>query len=53
MNIEITDVPSPSKLIATMDKHPVGAAMFVVASLILTVALVVCAWLYFSVKGGA
>lgn len=50
MNIEITDVPSPSKLITTMDKHPVGATLFVMALLILSVALVVCAWLYFNHK---
>lgn len=31
MNININDVPSPSKLIATMDKHPVGAVLFVIA----------------------
>ncbi len=51
MNIDFNDLPSPSKLITTMDKHPVGAALFVVALLILSVALVACTWLYFSVKG--
>jgi hypothetical protein len=51
MNIEITDVPSPSKLITTMDRHPVGAALFVVLSLILAMALVACCWMYFSFKG--
>jgi hypothetical protein len=51
MNIEITDIPSPSKLIAAMDKHPVGAALFVVALLILSGAVVAFALIFFNAKG--
>ncbi|WP_188707886.1 hypothetical protein [Polaromonas eurypsychrophila] len=47
MNIEIQNLPSPSKLIATMDRHPLGACLFVVALLICTVALVGLAWIWF------
>jgi hypothetical protein len=47
MNINMTELPSPIKLIVVMDKHRFGAAMFVVASLILYVALVALAWVYF------
>jgi hypothetical protein len=51
MNIDFNDIPSPSKLITTMDKHPVGAMLFVAWSLILSVALVAVLWLYFHFKG--
>jgi len=47
MNIEIQNIPSPSKLIMTMDKHRFGAAMFVIALSICSLALVVSWWLYF------
>jgi len=47
MNIRLTELPSPTKLIVAMDKHRFGAAMFVMASLILSVALVALAWVYF------
>lgn len=46
MNIDIKDIPSPSKLIATMDEHPVGAVLFVVCMLILFVGVAGCIWLY-------
>ena len=46
MNIEIQNIPSPSKLIATMDKHRFGAAMFVIALLIWSLALVGVAWVW-------
>lgn len=49
MNIEIQNIPSPSKLITTMDKHRFGAAMFVMALLICSLALVVSLWLYFGI----
>jgi hypothetical protein len=51
MNINFEDIPSPSTLITTMDKHPVGAALFVVVLLILSVALVACCWMYFNYAG--
>lgn len=47
MNIDIKDIPSPSKLITTMDEHPVGAVLFVVALMILFVGVAGCMWLYF------
>jgi hypothetical protein len=46
MNIEIQNIPSPSKLITTMDRHRFGAAMFVIVLLICSLALVICFWLY-------
>jgi hypothetical protein len=50
MNIDIKDIPSPSKLIATMDEHPVGAAFFVVTLLILLVGVAGCLWVYFTLR---
>ncbi len=47
MNIELQNLPGPSKLIATMDKHPVGACLFVVALLICSLAAVGLSWLWF------
>ncbi len=46
MQIDFIDLPSPSKLITTMDKHRFGASLFVIALLILCVAAVVAVWLY-------
>jgi len=46
MNIDIRDIPSPSKLIATMDEHPVGALIFVVTLLILLAGVAGCLWVY-------
>lgn len=46
MNIDIRDIPSPSKLIATMDEHPVGALIFVVTLLILLVGVAGCLWVH-------
>lgn len=46
MNIEIQNIPSPSKLITIMDKHRFGAAMFVIALLICSLALLGSLWLY-------
>ena len=47
MNIDLTELPSPTKLIVAMDKHRFGAAMFVVALTILSVAVVACLLIYF------
>jgi len=41
MNIDFNDLPSPSKLITTMDKHPVGAVLFVLALFFVVVGIVV------------
>lgn len=50
MNIDIKDILSPSKLITTMDEHPVGAALFVVTLLILFVGVAGCLWLYLTLR---
>lgn len=50
MNINLSEIPSPSKLIATMDKHRFGAAMFVIVSLIFSLAVVSSLWLYLYFK---
>ncbi|MFN3569398.1 MAG: hypothetical protein ACK4VX_03940 [Polaromonas sp.] len=47
MNIQFQDTPSPSKLITTMDEHPLGACLFVVSLLICAAALVGLAWIWF------
>ncbi len=47
MNINLTELPSPTKLIVAMDKHRFGAAMFVMALTILSVAVVVSLLIYF------
>jgi hypothetical protein len=46
MNIDIQNIPSPSKLIMTMDKHPVGASLFIAGFSILLVVLLVCLMLW-------
>jgi hypothetical protein len=46
MNIKFDQIPSPSKLITTMDKHPVGACLFVVALSIVLLAVVVLSVLW-------
>lgn len=46
MNIKFDHLPSPSKLITTMDKHPVGASLFVAALSILSLVAVVFAGLW-------
>jgi hypothetical protein len=43
MNIDFNDLPSPSKLITTMDKHRVGAAFFIVALFLVVLGIVVIA----------
>ncbi len=43
MNIKFEDVPSPTKLIETMDKHPVGAANFVAIAALVVVSLLILA----------
>ena len=50
MNINLTELPSPTKLIVAMDKHRFGAAMFVVAALIFSLAAVASLWIYFYYK---
>jgi hypothetical protein len=47
MNIRLTELPSPTKLIVTMDKYRFGAAMFVVALLIISAAAVASLLIYF------
>ena len=47
MNIRLTELPSPTKLIVAMDKHRFGAAMFVVALTILSMAAVASLLIYF------
>lgn len=47
MNIKFDEVPSPSRLIVTMDKHPVGAALFIAGLSNLLVGLAVLALMYF------
>ncbi len=47
MNIKLTELPSPTKLIIAMDQHRFGASLFVITSLIISVALVALAWVYF------
>jgi hypothetical protein len=47
MNIQFTNLPSPTKLIATMDKHPLGACLFVVALLTISLVAVVFVGLWF------
>ncbi len=47
MNIELTNLPSPTKLITTMDKHRFGAGLFVATLSILSLAVVVLAWIFF------
>jgi len=47
MNIKLTELPSPTKLIIVMDKHRFGASLFVVAAFIISAALVALAWVYF------
>jgi hypothetical protein len=51
VNIDIKDIPSASKLIITMDEHPVGAVLFVIALVILFVGVAGCMWLYFTHRG--
>jgi type VI protein secretion system component VasF len=46
MNINFQDLPSPVKLIAAMDKHPVGARLFLVAMLMCLVAAVIFAFIW-------
>lgn len=46
MNIRLTELPNLTNLIASMDKHPLGAAMFVVALLIVSATAVVSLWIY-------
>jgi hypothetical protein len=48
MNIELTNLPSPTKLITTMDNHRFGAGLFVATLAIIAVAAVVLAWIIFS-----
>lgn len=31
MNINLTDLPSPTKLIQTMDRHPIGSVILLCA----------------------
>ena len=50
MNIRLTELPSPTKLIVAMDRHRFGATMFVVASSILSAAAVASLWIYFYFK---
>lgn len=50
MNVDIKDIHSPSKLIATMDKHPVSAVFFVLTLLIPLVGVAGCLWMYLAVK---
>ncbi|UUZ63954.1 hypothetical protein LP417_00790 [Polaromonas sp. P1-6] len=47
MNIEFNNLPSPTKLITTMDKHPLGACLFVVALLTISLVAVVFVGLWF------
>lgn len=46
MNIKFDQIPSPSRLIITMDKHPVGASLFIAGFSILLVVLVVFSMLW-------
>lgn len=46
MNIKFDQIPSPSRLIMTMDKHPVGASLFIAGFSILLVVLVVFSMLW-------
>ncbi len=48
MNINFNDLPSFTRLIETMDAHPVGATFFVIALLICSVALGWCLWVYYT-----
>jgi hypothetical protein len=50
VNIKFDQIPSPSKLIMTMDKHPVGASLFLVALLICLLAAVVCALIWMHLR---
>ena len=50
MNINLTEIPSPSKLIATMDKQRFGAAMFVISLLISFAGAVALTWVYLYFK---
>lgn len=47
MNIKLTELPSPTKLIVAMDRHRFGAAMFLAASSIFSLAAVASLWIYF------
>ena len=47
MNIKLSELPSPTRLIVAMDRHRFGAAMFVVAALIFLLAAVASLWIYF------
>ena len=47
MNIKLSELPSPTRLIVAMDRHRFGAAMFVVAALIFLLAAVASHWIYF------
>jgi hypothetical protein len=50
VNIKFDQIPSPSKLIMTMDKHPVGASLFLVALLICLLAAVACALIWMHLR---
>ncbi len=47
MNIRLTELPSPTKLIVAMDKHRYGATLFVVALTIISAAAVASLLIYF------
>lgn len=48
MNVNFQNLPSPSKLIMTMDKHPIGACLFVMTLFIGIAGLLGFTWLWFS-----
>lgn len=50
MNINFQDLPSPVKLITVMDKHPVGASLFLVALMICSLAAVVCVLIWMHLR---
>jgi hypothetical protein len=50
MNIDLQNLPSPSKLITTMDKHPVGACLFLLALSILSLAAALFGGLWFLLR---
>lgn len=45
MKLDLQNLLNISELIVTMDKHPLGASLFVVSLLLLCVAAPTCIWL--------
>ncbi len=45
INLDLQNFLNVSELIVTMDRHPLGASLFVMALFLLCVAIPTCLWL--------